>query len=98
MNPDLVEEATLRFGRQVHRGGHGCKKKGRPLKIYTHGGRKPTGIDALLWAEKNGVSRCGWDLLTISWTPMVSERYALAITRKIADRWCSIPVRLRRRG
>ncbi|MBC8531308.1 imidazole glycerol phosphate synthase subunit HisF [Gehongia tenuis] len=91
MNPDLVEEAALRFGRQCIVVAMDVKKTEDHWEIYTHGGRKPTGIDALLWAEKMESRGAGEILLTSMDTDGVQGGYALDITRKIADR-VSIPV------
>ena len=56
-NPELVREVTEYFGSQcivVAIDAKRVSQPGEPLRweIFTHGGRKPTGIDALEWAEK----------------------------------------------
>ncbi|MEN8180800.1 MAG: HisA/HisF-related TIM barrel protein, partial [Pseudomonadota bacterium] len=56
-NPEFVKEAAERFGSQcivVAIDAKQVSDEGEPLKweIFTHGGRKPTGIDAIEWAKK----------------------------------------------
>lgn len=56
-NPEFVKEAAEKFGSQCIVVAIDAKRvsaEGEPLRweIFTHGGRKPTGIDALEWAEK----------------------------------------------
>ncbi len=68
-NPELVREASSRFGSQcivVAIDAKQASAPGEPLKweIFTHGGRKPTGIDVLEWAEKMVAYGAGEILLT----------------------------------
>ncbi|NOY54308.1 MAG: imidazole glycerol phosphate synthase subunit HisF [Deltaproteobacteria bacterium] len=54
-NPDFIREAAERFGSQCIVVAIDAKRvSDEPVKweIFTHGGRRPTGIDALDWAEK----------------------------------------------
>ena len=51
-NPDLVAEAASRFGSQAIVVAIDAKKVDDHWEIFTHGGRKPTGINALDWAKK----------------------------------------------
>ncbi len=68
-NPKFVREAADRFGSQCIVVAIDAKRvsgKGEPLRweIFTHGGRKPTGIDALEWARKMADYGAGEILLT----------------------------------
>ena len=68
-NPEFVKEATDKFGSQCIVVAIDAKKvsgEGEPLKweIFTHGGRKPTGIDAIEWAKKMTDYGAGEILLT----------------------------------
>ncbi len=68
-NPEFVREATDKFGSQCIVVAIDAKKvsaEGEPLKweIFTHGGRKPTGIDAIEWARKMTDYGAGEILLT----------------------------------
>ena len=68
-NPEFVKEATEKFGSQCIVVAIDAKKvsaEGEPMRweIFTHGGRKPTGIDAIEWAEKMADYGAGEILLT----------------------------------
>jgi cyclase len=68
-NPEFVKEATDKFGSQcivVAIDAKQVSKEGEPLRweIFTHGGRKPTGIDAIEWAKKMTEYGAGEILLT----------------------------------
>lgn len=51
-NPDLVSEASSRFGSQAIVVAIDAKKVDDHWEVFTHGGRNPTGINALDWAKK----------------------------------------------
>ena len=51
-NPDLVTEAASRFGSQAIVVAIDAKKVNDHWEVFTHGGRNPTGINALDWAKK----------------------------------------------
>jgi cyclase len=60
--PEFVREAAERFGSQCIVVAVDAKRvstEGEPLRweIFTHGGRKPTGIDAIDWVKRNGEQR-----------------------------------------
>lgn len=68
-NPDFVREAAARFGSQcivVAVDAKQVSAEGEPLKweIFTHGGRKPTGIDAIEWVKRMVDYGAGEILLT----------------------------------
>jgi cyclase len=68
-NPEFVKEATERFGSQCIVVAIDAKQvsgEGEPLKweIFTHGGRKPTGLDAVEWARRMSDYGAGEILLT----------------------------------
>jgi cyclase len=67
-NPDLVSEATGRFGAQCIVVAIDAKRvpDGGALRweVYTHGGRKPTGLDALEWGRRMEQAGAGEILLT----------------------------------
>lgn len=55
LNPQMVEDAASRFGSQCIVVAIDAKKvEGKPFEweVFTHGGRNPTGLDAVVWAEK----------------------------------------------
>jgi cyclase len=68
-NPEFVKEATDKFGSQCIVVAIDAKRvsgEGEPARweIFTHGGRKPTGIDAVQWAQKMADYGAGEILLT----------------------------------
>jgi cyclase len=68
-NPEFVAEATARFGSQCIVVAIDAKRvsaegQGPRWEIFTHGGRKPTGIDAVQWARRMAEYGAGEILLT----------------------------------
>ena len=63
-NPLFVKEVTDRFGSQCIVVAIDAKRVGDHWEIFTHGGRKPTGIDAVEWARKMADFGAGEILLT----------------------------------
>ena len=64
-NPSLVSHAADRFGSQCIVVAIDAKKTGKDWEIYTHGGRNPTGLNAISWA-KEMVRRGAGELLITS--------------------------------
>ena len=64
-NPDLVNEGAYRFGSQCIVVAIDAKGVGDGWEVYTHGGRTPTGIDAIAWAREV-VERGAGELLVTS--------------------------------
>lgn len=64
LNPDLVLEATSRFGSQAIVVAIDAKKIGDHWEVFTHGGRNPTGINAINWAQKMAEMGAGELLIT----------------------------------
>jgi len=95
-NPEFVQEATDRFGSQCIVVAIDAKKvsgEGEPLRweIFTHGGRKPTGLDAIEWARKMESYGAGEILLTSMDRDGTKIGFDLALTRAISDA-ISLPV------
>ena len=93
-NPDFVKEAADRFGSQCIVVAIDAKRvadvDGRPRwEIFTHGGRKPTGIDAVAWAVKMTENGAGEILLTSMDGDGTKNGYDLALTRTVSD---AVPV------
>ena len=89
-NPEFVKEATTRFGSQCIVVAIDAKRvsaDGEPLKweIFTHGGRKPTGLDAIEWAEKMVEYGAGEILLTSMDRDGTKIGFDLDLTRAISD-------------
>jgi cyclase len=64
INPDLVAEAASRFGSQAIVVAIDAKKVDDHWEVFTHGGRKSTGIDAVDWAKKMAKLGAGELLIT----------------------------------
>jgi cyclase len=84
--PDLVRVCSERFGAQCIVVAIDAKAVGEgKWEVYTHGGRKPTGIDALEWAKKAVELGAGELLLTSMDTDGHKDGYDLPLTRAISD-------------
>ena len=89
-NPELVHEAAQRFGSQCIVVAIDAKRvddvDGAPRwEIFTHGGRKPTGIDAVAWAVKMADLGAGEILLTSMDRDGTKNGFELGVTRAITD-------------
>ncbi len=95
-NPDFVREAADRFGSQCivvaidakRVSGEGEEPR---WEIFTHGGRKPTGLDAVEWARKMTAMGAGELLLTSMDRDGTKIGFDLGLTRAISDA-VSVPV------
>ena len=95
-NPDLVSEASDKVGSQcivVSIDAKQVSAEGEPLRweIFTHGGRKPTGIDALEWAHEMVKRGAGEILLTSMDRDGTRQGFNLPLTRAISEA-VSVPV------
>jgi len=84
-DPELVREAAVSFGSQCIVVAIDAKKKGDSWEVYTHGGRTPTGVDALQWAEKVQELGAGEILLTSMDRDGTREGYDIPLTRAVCD-------------
>jgi cyclase len=95
-NPEFVREAAQRFGSQCIVVAIDAKKisqlgEENRWEIFTHGGRKPTGIDAIFWAKKMVDYGAGEILLTSMDRDGTREGFDLPLTRAISTA-VSVPV------
>jgi cyclase len=91
-NPDFVREAAEKFGSQCIVVAIDAKSVGPDkFEIFTHGGRKPTGLDAVEWARKMEELGAGEILLTSMDRDGTKQGFNLPLTRAVADA-VSIPV------
>ncbi len=95
-NPEFVKEATDRVGSQCIVVAIDAKKvsgegEDNRWEIFTHGGRKPTGLDAVEWALKMADYGAGEILLTSMDKDGTKSGFDLELTRTISDA-VSIPV------
>lgn len=93
-NPDFVAEAAARFGSQCIVVAIDAKKVSAEgemprWEIFTHGGRKPTDIDAVEWAVRMVNNGAGEILLTSMDRDGTKNGFDLGVTRAIAD---AVPV------
>jgi imidazole glycerol-phosphate synthase subunit HisF len=93
-NPEFVREAAERFGSQCIVVAIDAKKvsgesEGNRWEIFTHGGRNPTGIDAVEWARRMTDYGAGEILLTSMDRDGTKNGFDIALTRAISD---AVPV------
>ncbi|MCU0765925.1 MAG: imidazole glycerol phosphate synthase subunit HisF [Gammaproteobacteria bacterium] len=89
-NPEFVQEATDRFGSQCIVVAIDAKRVSGPAEplrweIFTHGGRKPTGLDAVDWARRMAAYGAGEILLTSMDRDGTKVGFDLGLTRAIVD-------------
>lgn len=85
-NPDFVKEAADKFGSQCIVIAIDAKKVGENRwEIFTHGGRKPTGIDAVEWAARMTTDGAGEILLTSMDSDGTKAGYDLGLVRAVSD-------------
>jgi cyclase len=91
-NPDLVAEAAGRFGSQCIVVAIDARQNGPgSWEVYIHGGRTPTGTDAVGWAKKVEALGAGEILLTSMDRDGTKDGFDIPLTRTIA-RAVNIPV------
>jgi len=93
-NPDFVKEAAEKFGSQCIVVAIDTKQvsaPGEPLRweIFTHGGRRATGIDTIEWAKRMVLNGAGELLVTSMDRDGTKIGFDLAVTRAISD---AVPV------
>jgi imidazole glycerol-phosphate synthase subunit HisF len=88
-NPDFVGAACRRFGSQCIVVAIDAKRSpdSHPPRweVYTHGGRTPTGLDAIEWARRMEQAGCGEILLTSMDRDGTREGYDIPLTRAVVD-------------
>lgn len=96
-NPEFVREASNKCGNQcivvaIDAKRVGMDENGNPKwEIFTHGGRKETGIDALKWAQQMAEYGAGEILLTSMDKDGTKSGFDLELTRAVSDS-VSVPV------
>ncbi len=92
LDPELIRSASERFGAQCIVLAIDAKRgpgPGADWQVYTHGGRKPAGLDAVAWAERGVALGAGEILLTSMDRDGTQAGYDLELTRKVSD---AVPV------
>lgn len=93
-NPDFVRAASARFGSQCIVVAIDAKRTPQgpfEFEVYTHGGRKPRGLDAIEWARRMQSFGAGEILLTSMDRDGTKDGYDLELTARISDA-VTIPV------
>jgi len=89
--PELITEGAKKYGNQCIVVAIDAKWNGDFYEVYIHGGRIPTGKNAVEWAKEVEKLGAGEILLTSMDTDGVKKGYELKLTRAVADA-VSIPV------
>ncbi|MEC9454904.1 MAG: imidazole glycerol phosphate synthase subunit HisF [Pseudomonadota bacterium] len=91
-HPEFVAEAAEKFGRQCIVVAIDSKRAGSGrFEIFTHGGREPTGIEAIYWARRMTDLGAGEILLTSMDRDGTRKGFDIELTRAVADA-VSVPV------
>jgi cyclase len=92
-NPQLIAEASNRFGAQCIVLAIDAKREpdGKSWRVYTHGGRNPTELNAVAWARQAVELGAGEILLTSMDRDGTGVGYDLELTRAVSDA-VSVPV------
>ena len=89
-DPGLVQRAVERVGSQCVVVAIDAKRRpGRGWEVYTHGGRRPTGLNAVAWAQRVTEAGAGEILLTSMDRDGTRDGFDLELTRAVAD---AVPV------
>ena len=89
--PEIITEASEMFGSQCICVAIDAKAKGDGFEVYTYGGRRPTGVDAIGWARKVEALGAGEILLTSMDRDGTRIGYDIPLTRTISEA-VTIPV------
>ena len=98
-NPQVIEEASAKYGAQCivvaidakRRSEEEAKTRGPGWDVYSHGGRKNTGLDTVAWAIEMARRGAGEILLTSMDRDGTKSGFDLALTRAVSDA-VSVPV------
>jgi cyclase len=92
-NPQLIADASNRFGAQCIVVAIDAKREpdGKSWRVYTHGGRNPTELDAVAWARRSVELGAGEILLTSMDADGTKAGYDCELTRAVSDA-VSVPV------
>ncbi|MFM8766637.1 MAG: imidazole glycerol phosphate synthase subunit HisF [Rubrivivax sp.] len=96
-NPQVIRDASERYGAQCivvaidakRRGGEDLTVRGPGWDVYTYGGRKNTGLDAVAWAARMAEQGAGEILLTSMDRDGTKSGFDLELTRAVSD---AVPV------
>jgi len=83
--PEVISDGAEDFGRQCVVVAIDAKREGKSWKVYTHGGRNRTDIDAIEWAKQAEELGAGEILLTSMDADGTKDGYDIPLTAKVAD-------------
>jgi len=83
--PELVAEVSAEFGAQCTVVAIDARRAAAGWEVHTHGGRKPTGLDAVSWAEEVVALGAGEILLTSMDRDGTRDGFDLELTRAVSD-------------
>lgn len=86
LHPEIVREAALRYGSSTIVVAIDAIRRNGYWEVMTHGGRTPTGKNALLWAQEVENLGAGEILLTSMDCDGTKEGYDLDLTRKVVEK------------
>ena len=90
--PDFVREAAEKFGANASSSRSTRNRRGpERWEVFTHGGRRETGLDAIAWARRMTALGAGEILLTSMDRDGTKSGFDIALTRAVADA-VSVPV------
>ncbi len=84
-NPALVEESAGRYGSQCIVVAIDAKRSASGWEVFTHGGRRPTGLDAVEWARRMQKLGAGEILLTSMDRDGTRDGFDLELTRAVSE-------------
>jgi cyclase len=92
-NPRIINEVSDKYGAQCivvaidakRRSDHEATTRGHGWDVYSHGGRKNTGLDAVVWASEMARRGAGEILLTSMDRDGTKSGFDLALTRAVSD-------------
>ena len=84
-NPDLVRAASAIVGNQAIVVAIDAKKNSSGWEVFTHGGRRATGIDAVQWARRMADAGAGEILLTSMDRDGTREGFDIGLTRAVRE-------------
>ena len=85
LNPNIIDEASKKFGNQCIVVAIDAKQRGKSWSVYTHGGRKITQLDAIEWAKEVVDRGAGEILLTSMDRDGTKEGYDIDLTSAISE-------------
>ncbi len=83
--PALIDEASRKFGAQCIGAAIDAKREGERWEVFIHGGRTPTGLDAVAWAREVAQRGAGEILLTSMDCDGTKDGYDLALTKAVGE-------------